>query len=70
MEKYLNLVAGMTAEEVAMLFDTGVFNSICRAYMAMAMDDAGVDSEARQKALDALTECLETTAAADALKHR
>lgn len=69
MDKYLRLVADMKAEDLAGLFDTGVFNGICRAYMAMAMDGAGIDREARQKALDELTECFESTAAEEALKY-
>lgn len=49
MDKYLKLAAGMTAEDAAKLFDTGVFNEICRAYMSMALEGRGHGSRGQGK---------------------
>lgn len=69
MDKYSKMAAGMTAEDAAKLFDTGIFNEICRAYMSMALDDAGTDPADKEKAMDALTECFEFTSAEEALNR-
>ena len=69
MDKYLKMAAGMTAEDAAKLFDTGIFNEICRAYMSMALEDAGADPAGREKVMDALTGCLDSVPAEKALNR-
>lgn len=67
--KVMELAANMTQDEAQALFDTGVFNPICRAYFAKVLDGIGVNTETRNKVLAALKEELEFTGAADAVRY-
>ena len=64
----LKLAAAMTEEERKALFDTGIFNGICQAYMVEALKAAGADPAFQRKASGALKEAFDDMTAAEALE--
>lgn len=62
------LATSLTPEDAQALFDTGVFNQICKGYLTAALDDADADAETRRKVLVALRDELDFTSAAEALR--
>lgn len=68
-EEVLKLAMSLTPEDAQALFDTGVFNQICKGYLTAALDDADADIETRQEVLAALQTEFELTSAAEALRY-
>lgn len=56
-------------EEKYEIFDSGMFNGICKGYLLMALDDADVDPATRAKAVSALREAFEFTGSEEAEKY-
>ena len=63
----LQAAVHMDDKKKAELFDTGIFNDYCKAYMYLAMKDAGMDDVTTGTVISELSREFETTSAAEAL---
>lgn len=62
--KALTPFIGTTDEDRQMMFDTGAFNEICKAYFRKAMRNCNIDSKTAEAVMDEFKWLLDTCSAA------
>lgn len=67
--KIFSFLATLDKRERLLLFDSGMFNDVCRGFLQMAIDQTETDAETGKRIIDALHFIFDTTSAETALQH-
>lgn len=62
----LEMIVGKDSRALCALFDTGVFNTICKGYMLIALKELELAGEDREKALHCLSAAFDEVTAEEA----
>ena len=67
--KIFSFLATLDKQERLYLFDSGIYNDVCRGFLQMAIDQTETDAEAGERITNALHFLFDTTSAAKALQY-